>query len=360
MPNVNSNKKVLFLPNWTEGNPYLLRLSEALENHGVTVEFSAYPNSMFGLCTLKKRYPGIDVVHLHWLGPLIGKILWAGSPIKFKLRLLAFLFELGICRLQGLKIVWTLHNRIEHESTDPKKELVVRRLLSLMVNKVHFHSKSAMHLLSNEYSVDFEKKGFVAEHGNYSNDYPIDKIKEEALAKKLNIAPNHHVFLFFGNIRKYKGLEDLINGFNSLTKDNVRLVIAGRVMSEQDAEFVLEAGKVDERIITMLGFVDDCDVGPLLSLSTSMVLPYTSTLTSGVASLAMSFGLPLVLPEKARVFDVPGDEGAEYFTEGNIGKALKTIQARDLELMGKHNLGLSKEHSWDNMAKKIMEAYTSN
>lgn len=360
MSNLNINKKVLFLPNWTEGNPYLLRLSEALENNGVTAEFSAYPNSMFGLCTLKKRHPDIDVIHLHWLGPLIGKILWAGSPIKFRLRLLIFLFELGLCRLQGLKIVWTLHNRIEHESINPKKELVVRRLLSFMANKVHFHSKSAMHLLSNEYSVDFEKKGFVAEHGNYSNEYPVDETRAEVLAKKFNIAPNHFVFLFFGNIRKYKGLEELINGFQALSENNVRLIVAGRVMSEQDAEFVLQAEMKDERILTMLGFVDDNDVGPLLSLSTSMVLPYTSTLTSGVASLAMSFGLPLVLPEKARVFDVPGDEGAEYFTEGNIGRALKTIQARDLELMRKHNLGLSKTHSWDNMAKKIIEAYTSN
>lgn len=107
--------------------------------------------------------------------------------------------------------------------------------------------------------------------------------------------------LFFGIIRPYKGLEDLVDAFDSLTPQE-----AGRfwltVVGETWEGWTLPAEKIAasryrERITFVNRYVHDAELDAWLRGADAVALPYKRSSLSGPLHVAMGYGLPILMTD---------------------------------------------------------------
>jgi glycosyltransferase involved in cell wall biosynthesis len=269
------------------------------------------------------------------------------------------LLILDVClvRICGGRVIWTIHNLYGHESRNHEGERRARRLLLRLVNQAAVHSEGARDLVSKAYGAADMKKISVIPHGNYIGSYPEDSARSKALADQFGVRKYACAFLFFGALRGYKGLDDLISAFGELDRTDVCLIVAGKPDTPETETRLKEAAAKDARIILHIGFVPDADVAALFAISDAVVLPFHRILTSGSAVLAMSMGKALVLPEDTRHLGGVDDQGVQFYEEGRLGEALEQITRRDTDQMGRFNLDQVRPHNWPEIGRLCLGIY---
>ncbi|MBR4826447.1 MAG: glycosyltransferase [Bacteroidales bacterium] len=103
--------------------------------------------------------------------------------------------------------------------------------------------------------------------------------------------------LFFGLIRKYKGLDILLRAFDALPQD-YHLVIAGEPYGDfAEYQQLIDASPAKDRIFAFTSYIPDEDVRKYFCASDAVVLPYRSATQSGVWALALNFGVPMIVTD---------------------------------------------------------------
>lgn len=351
-------RKVLFLPDWRKGNPYQIALADAISSRGYEVKFSDYFPGPMPLFQLAIQRRDMGIFHIHWINQLIARHFWSPNFIKRCIRLVMLVLDIRLCRLLGVRVVWTVHNLVAHESQDERWEKIIRRYLARNVNRCILHTDSALRLIEKEYGVSLTHKRVVVPHASYLSQYgeASQNIKDN-LREKFGLKNDDFVFMFVGAIRKYKGVEKLLAAFCGLSNNRARLVVVGKTYEPDLQMWIAQKSQSDSRIIFKEGFVPDEELPAYFALANIVVLPFNQTLTSGSALLAMSFGKPLILPESARVFEVPGDDGALYFGEGGLESIMIKAMKRDLRPLGQHNKIEAGLRSWARMGEMTTNVY---
>jgi len=140
------------------------------------------------------------------------------------------------------------------------------------------------------------KPAVVVPHPLYDNFGEI--IPVEVAREKLGIGMNEKVILFFGFIRKYKGLDILLRAMK-LLKDagsNIKLLIAGEFYEDKEKyiQLINELG-IKEHLILYTSFISDRDVKYYLCAADCVVQPYRNATQSGVTPLAIHFEKPTIV-----------------------------------------------------------------
>jgi glycosyltransferase involved in cell wall biosynthesis len=345
--------RVLVYPNWKEGSVYVTRLDETTCANGVQTEFTQYHGAFFPLSRqYKKGYH--DLLHLHWVSELFAAE--EPSTIKFWIRyILAHLDIWYLRNFKGAKIVWTIHNLVSHDAIRPKKDIRARRFVAAHADQLILHGPHAEEPVERYYR--FPAKNCISlPHGNHKDGFPNECSREEA-RKKLDLKAEQKVFLFFGSLRRYKGVEELIEAFNQVEGGNLRLLIAGRI---KDAEYKTELeGMIDSRTSLSDSFIPVEDVQFYMKASDVVVLPFRQILTSGSLLLAMTFGKMVVAPRMGTLPDyVDPDGGVLYEEEANAVKhALEQALQMDSDAAGKHNAAKADRFDWEPIGKATAELY---
>ena len=112
----------------------------------------------------------------------------------------------------------------------------------------------------------------------------------------LRKAPEHMCnILFFGTIRPYKGLEDLVLAFEQLAgeDDSCWLTVVGETWEDctQPIEMI-KASKYRDRITLVNRYVPDAEVSSWFAGADIVSLPYRRSSASGPLHLTMDAGLP--------------------------------------------------------------------
>lgn len=112
----------------------------------------------------------------------------------------------------------------------------------------------------------------------------------------LGLDEKANVLLFFGFVRRYKGLTYLIDALTHvLSEIDVRLVIAGEFWDDPEPYLQRIAGLGLREHVTIIDrYVPDEELGLYLSAADLMVLPYVDATQSAVVSLAFGHGLPVL------------------------------------------------------------------
>lgn len=122
--------------------------------------------------------------------------------------------------------------------------------------------------------------------------------KNEARVK-LGIDTNQFVFLFFGFIRKYKGLDLLLEAIAILKRKGIkefRVLIAGEFYEDRKPyDSLIEALDVQELLILKTHFIADADLRNYFCTADVVVQPYRSATQSGVTPLAYHFEKPMIV-----------------------------------------------------------------
>jgi glycosyltransferase involved in cell wall biosynthesis len=352
--------KVLCLPDWRDSNPYQSLLQRSLAELGLTVEYGDVPAGSFPLLRSWWRAGQPTVLHLHWSNELIGPSIWPRSSLVRSTRRALMALDVRLLKLMGCRVVWTIHNLVAHESVNRDHELRARRALLGAVDRVIVHSAGALARIRQAYAGPLlpDHRVSVIPHGNYDGCYAANPSLQKELAARWGLDHSTTTILFFGAIRPYKGLERLLTAFRQCSRQDLRLVVAGRPSDTAIREVVECAARVDSRVVALLDFIADEQVSALFALADVVAIPFERALTSGSAVLAMTFGKALILPDLARDLEFAAEGGCVYFQSDDELPALLTSLTRtSLEQMGQANRHFASERNWTLVAAQTRLAY---
>lgn len=350
----------LHVPDWRKGNPYQSLLGAALEAQGVGVRWSGIPQGLFALNRLGPALDGVQVVHVHWSNDLVGAVVWDTNPIKRALRLALLVADVALMRLRGRRIVWTVHNLVTHESADPAAEIRARRLLARSCNRLIVHSASALRRIEQVYGLRLQHKASVIPHGNYAGIYPPDlaRARAQALRAEFGLDADAIVLLFFGAIRAYKRVPQLVEAFRRTKNPRLRLIIVGSARPPELAQEIQDAAAGDRRIHFRPGFVPDSDVKAYFDLADAVLVPLERSLTSGSVVLAMTLHKATFLHEEGRVFDLIDDaSGCFYRSSEEFAQLMDRADKTTLALMGAAAGASMSAHDWPAVAAATAAVY---
>ncbi len=182
-----------------------------------------------------------------------------------------------------------------------------------------------------------------------------DKMKAKT---HLKLPTDSYIFLFFGFIRKYKGLDLLIKALDLIPKQkSITLVIAGEYYAEE-AEITkqIAASPSLDKIITRTHYINDDEVALYFSASDCVIQPYKSATQSGVTPLAYHFEKPMIVTNVGALADlVP--EALGIVCEPNpesIAKAMIEIIDLDMARFKKEIKSAKKKLGWQQFIEAII------
>src|SRR5690606_38410117 len=131
-----------------------------------------------------------------------------------------------------------------------------------------------------------------------------DYVSRDEARFQLNLAPNDVLVLNFGAVQPYKGYHALMQAFDAATSQlqacgggrRLHLLVAGRPMHAPTAEALRSWQLGREDVSLRLKRILETEIQYLFRAADAVVCPYDRTLNSGVALLAVTFGVPVIAP----------------------------------------------------------------
>jgi glycosyltransferase involved in cell wall biosynthesis len=285
---------VLFAPDWRGGVPYQRLLGEALSAHGVQVDYLNHYKRLLPLTRLLGEHR-LDLFHLHWpeaYYPLKGDRLDLFRRARYGLDL--------TLATRRIPCVLTAHNLAEHNHQDYPFARTNYAATCRRARLIFAHSATARRRLSETYDVPLEKIRVVP-HGDLSVVMPPPVPQAEA-RRQLKL-PEGPIALIFGVVEPYKGQEEVLKYWQRARPDAL-LVIAGRVHNAEYGAYLRKIAEGLKNVVLHFDWLEDPDLALFLSAADVGLFNYRTIFTSGAASLARSWGLPIVLPRRLDTVDL--------------------------------------------------------
>jgi len=204
------------------------------------------------------------------------------------------------------RVVSIVHNATPHEQGRMDKTL------SNYFFKRNTHCIALSNAVKNDIQTNYpEIKTKVLLHPVYEHFGNV--VDRAEAAKALNLDPDKKYLLFFGLIRDYKGLDQLLLSMKDLDKD-IHLIVAGEVYGSFDKYAkIIKDDKLEDRVHLNLDYISDEQVKYYFSLTSTVVLPYKSGTQSGIIAIAKHFNKPIVATDVGGLSEFIQDD-----TEGMI------------------------------------------
>lgn len=233
-----------------------------------------------------------------------------------------------------------------------------------------------------------EKQVIKLYHPIYDLFQPDQNLDVEAFKKEHNLAQN--VFLFFGFIRKYKGLHFAIEAFAKVAKkrDDVSLLICGEsfwntldntklstkiktflfslakgaFLKKKDDEgdynplALIEKYNLQDRTMVVNTFVPNEQVPQYFQASDAVVLFYEYATPSGIESISYNFKKPLLATNVGHFPETIEDGYNGYLAKADNVDDMASIMEKFLDHpLNPENVSVkTKDMSWDNYAQAIV------
>jgi len=187
-------------------------------------------------------------------------------------------------------------------------------------------------------------------------------ISKKEARTKLGIGQEDRVILFFGFIRKYKGLDILLESMkiiNSKSKiQHLKLLIAGEFYEdEKNYQQLLNDPSIKDNLILRTHFISDSEVKYYLCSADCVVQPYRNATQSGVTPLAYHFEIPMIVTNVGGLPSLVPDKKVGLIAEPNAESiAEKIAEYFELgeEFFLSHLREEKKKYSWKIMVKAIL------
>jgi glycosyltransferase involved in cell wall biosynthesis len=118
------------------------------------------------------------------------------------------------------------------------------------------------------------------------------------LKRAFGFEPDERILLFFGYVRKYKGLDVLLNAMPAILRDHpkTRLLIAGEFYDDQAFyDGLIQDVGIGSAVTLINRFIPNEEVKQLYDVADVLVQPYRSATQSGILNVAYGFGKPVIV-----------------------------------------------------------------
>lgn len=303
------------------------------------------------LLSFKMILKHFEIIHVQWM-PLVTRIS-------------VELWFLKLVKMLNVKIVYTVHNVLPHD-TGLKHKKTFEKIYNL-VDALICHTSLGKEELVNDFGIS-SRKIWIIPHGPLFHDR-INITIEDA-RNFLSFPKGRTVVLFFGKIRPYKGLEFLLEAWKKVTDKyaNTLLVVVGIGQSAY-----LDA--IKQKIATLgLGdfvqqdfkFIPNDEVPKYFQAADVLVYPYKDVTQSGALLTGMAFGKPIVASSCGGFRETLKNGEAGILVEyGNVNELADALMALLNSPEERERFGnaaakeLNENYSWDRIAKKTLECYHS-
>lgn len=189
------------------------------------------------------------------------------------------------------------------------------------------------------------------------NIFRFENLSKKEARRKVNIATNEKVLLFFGFVREYKGLKYLIKAMPHIIDafSDLKLLVVGDFGNDkQEYINLIKENNVLNNINIYDGYIPDREVEKFFASSDLVVLPYESATQSGVAQIAYGFNKPVIATNVGGLPEVVIHDKTGYIIEPKnapeISKAvIKFYNDNKSDEFTKNILMEEYKYSWDRM-----------
>lgn len=290
---------------------------------------------------LKKIKPDIVVVRywMPFMAPCLGTIL---RKIK---------------KNKHTKIVCIADNIFPHEKF-PLEKLLTKYFIKPVDAFITMSEK----VLADLHQINKNKRAQFIAHPLYDNFG--EKISKEEARKKLGLSTDDKVVLFFGFIRKYKGLDILLEAFKKLITSQkiayLKVLIAGEFYEdEKNYQLLLNDPALKDHLILHTHFIANTEVKYYLCAADCVIQPYRSATQSGVTPLAYHFEIPMIVTNVGGLPSLVPDKKVGLVAEPNAESIAEKI-TEYFDLGEDHFLPFLKEekkkYSWKVMVSAILKS----
>lgn len=201
---------------------------------------------------------------------------------------------------RGMKVVMTVHDVEDFIrygfKANSKSYLKFEKLASAVI----VHSNYAKERLLRYFTSTNPDDIFVTPLPDYDSLYDDPTLTKEKAREKLGLPQNEFIVVFFGQIKKVKGVDVLIKAFSQFNKPDAKLLIAGipwKVDASNYTDLVEKEDVVDQTILH-LRYHPAAMKHVYFRAADVAVLPYREIYSSGVLVNALYYGTPLITSDK--------------------------------------------------------------
>jgi len=186
-----------------------------------------------------------------------------------------------------------------------------------------------------------------------------EKVSTAEARKKLGIKNEERILLFFGFIRKYKGLDILLDAMKILKGQHIKLLIAGEFYGDRKIyDTQIEQLGIMDDLILRTDFIPDSEVKYYLCAADVVVQPYKNATQSGVTPLAYHFEKPMIVTNVGGLPSLVPDNKVGLIAEPNAASIAEKIteyfKKGELYFLP-HLIEEKKKYSWTNMTASILK-----
>tara|TARA_Y100000588_G_C14157234_1_gene883195 strand:- start:13 stop:1164 length:1152 start_codon:yes stop_codon:yes gene_type:complete len=277
------------------------------------------------------------------------------------------LFDLFLTKLLRMKVAYTIHDVISNLEKNKSNKLFARFVLN-SANKLITHNRFSKRQIQDMFH--FNKQDIaIIPHGNY---IPFINIKDNIQDSRafLDIPKDKKVMLFFGMIKRIKGLEIILSSLSIIKEKipDILLVIAGKAWEDDFSLYqkVIDQYNLSEYCIVHNEYIPSDHVDHYFASTNLVVLPYKRISQSGVLLMAASYKKAVLCSDLIPFKEVMSDNATGFFFESEnpnslADKVIHIFQTKGL-LNKVANAGFSlikKSYNWDIIGKLLQKEYDS-
>ncbi|MEP0862739.1 MAG: glycosyltransferase [Ignavibacterium sp.] len=260
------------------------------------------------------------------------------------------------------RILFITENYISHEG----------HLIDRWLTRIGLHHANYFIALSQK--VEDELKQNFRNKKIYRSELPIyDHLSGDAedinsLKRKFSIAEDEKVLLFFGYIRKYKGLDILLEALKILKSESqkIKLIVAGEFYD--DKEFYSDLIKkydLEKYLIMQNEYIPNEKVKEYFLVSDAVVLPYRSATQSGILNLAYGFRKPVIVTKVGGLAEFVLDQFTGLVVDepkaDSIANAIKKFFEIENKINFRNNIAeFVKSNRFNNLNEIINKVFEDN
>ena len=191
-----------------------------------------------------------------------------------------------------------------------------------------------------------------------------EKIEQKLARKNIGIEADEKIILFFGIIRKYKGLDILLDALALLKKEDAvtpfKVLIAGEFYEDRKPfdEQVTRLG-LEDMLILRTDFIPDNEVRNFFCAADVVIQPYKNATQSGVTPLAYHFEIPMIVTNVGGLPALVPDGVVGLVAEPNAAAIAETITkyfTKNDQIFIKNLKEEKKNFSWEKLVNGITKS----
>jgi glycosyltransferase involved in cell wall biosynthesis len=192
-----------------------------------------------------------------------------------------------------------------------------------------------------------------------------EKVDKATAREYLNINIDEKIILFFGFIRKYKGLDLLLEAMKILKENtkseilNPKLLVAGEFYEDKkNYDELINKLNIADQLILRTDFISDSEVKYYLSACDFVIQPYRHATQSGVTPLAYHFEKPMLVTNVGGLPDLVPDGKVGLVCEPtptSIASHILKLYELGEDYFFPHLREEKKKYSWNVLVNTIKE-----